>query len=325
MTNLKNVRVLVTGGSGFIGLHLVERLIKEDADIYVIKRPNSILTPWTKDILKKVKVYNVDISDFEKLKHIMKKIEPKKIFHLAAFTNVNRSFTVTNEAIKNNVQGTLNLLHSLENVDFDCFINTSTCEVYGNNPVPFTENQLPNPVSPYGASKYSAEVFCQFFYNTYNFPITILRPFTSYGEYQLCKMFIPQIIVSCLLKEDLKLTEGTQTREFNYVEDIVDGYIKTSITKRAIGEIINIGCGEEHSIKETVFKIIKLVGNDTKPLFGSIDYRENEIWRLFCDNTKAKKILKWEPKYSIERGLEKTIKWYSRQIKKDKNVVKFLR
>lgn len=312
------MKILITGGTGFIGTNLVKSLV-DDTEISIIKQPNSTIPSWSKNIFKKTKIYSVDICDLETLQKTIKNIEPEKIFHLAAYTGSGQTFTDADKSVQTNIQGTVNLLHSIENTDYECFVNMSTSEVYGNDTVPFKEEQNPNPISPYGISKFVAEMFCNIFHKTYGFPILNLRLFNPYGEFQPPNKIISKTIISCLLKKDIELVRGQITRDFIYIQDVVNVLIKASETKKAIGETINIGSGEEHSIKEIVTKIIDLMDNPIKPLFGVIPYRKNEIMRNYADIKKARKILNWEPKHSLDSGLKKTIGWYINQFKKEPN------
>lgn len=304
---LRDVRVLVTGAGGFIGSHLTNRLINGGAKVSVI---DIARTDNLKDIINKVDFYKTDIRDFESVRKVVKIIQPEKIYHLGALIDARSSFLNVEKVFQTNVQGSINLIRSLENVDYDCFVNTGACEEYGDNPVPFTEEQVPNPTSPYSASKTSITLFCKMCYKSYNFPMITLRPTIAYGPCQSPKMFIPELICSALLKQDFKMSKGEQTRDFVYVEDVVDAYIKASTKKNAIGEIINIGSKKEYTMKDVVFKVLNLMGNPIAPLIGALPYRPREIMRYCCDNSKAKAILDWVPKTDLDDGLKKTINWY---------------
>jgi nucleoside-diphosphate-sugar epimerase len=219
----------------------------------------------------------------------------------------------------------VNLLSALDRIDYEYFIHTGTNEEYGYNDVPFREDMKEKPTSPYSVSKCAGEMFCLMHHKAYGRPTVILRPFNAYGPWQSCNRIIPEVIVSSLLGEDIKMTGGEQTREFNYIDDIVEGIIKASKSRKAIGELINIGCGEEHSIRDVVKKIVGIVGNNNKILFGALPYRRNEIWRMFCDNSKARELLEWEPEHTLDRGLKKTIDWYRMEFRRDPDLIYYLR
>lgn len=315
---LEGERVLISGISGFIGSHLARRLVKEEAEVYGLVRKSSNL--WRiNNIKNQVSIYYADLKDFESVRRIIRDIQPLKIFHLAAYVDVSRSFDVVDKMIEDNIKGALNLLRALDGIEYDCFINTGTCEEYGDNLVPFREDQIPNPVSPYSASKVSTTMFCQMLYKTIGLPIITLRPFLTYGPGQESNMLIPSVIKSVIKNESFEMTEGEQTREFNYVDDIVEGFIKASISQRAIGEIINIGNGLEYKIKDVVQKILELMNSPVKPKIGVLNYRPGETWHFYCDNTKAMELLGWKPKVNLEDGLKMTINWFKKHyLREDK-------
>ena len=309
--NLNNAPVLITGANGFIGSHLTKKLVLLGAKVNIFIEPGTSLMR-IEEARSMIKIYSVDIRDFEKVKASVKKIKPVKIYHLAGCSDVTRSFDLIDKMIDVNLRGTMNILKAVKetNVRFDSFINTGTCEEYGDNTAPFRETQRPNPVSPYSASKVAATYFCQMLHKTQKMPITTLRPFLTYGPGQISNMLISSLIRKCLLNEDFKMTKGDQTRDFNYVLDIVDGYVKASTTKAAIGEIINLGSGHEYKIKDVVDLIVRLTKTKIKPQKGTLPYRAGEAMHFYSSSEKARKILKWQPKMSLYKGLKETIKWY---------------
>jgi UDP-glucose 4-epimerase len=313
--DLKGVSVLVTGANGFIGSHLTRRLLSLGAEISIFVRPQASL--WRiMDIKDKIKIYPVDIKDFETVKVSVKKIDPVKVYHLAAYVDVSRSFELIDEMIDNNIKGTVNVLMALKesNCNFDCFVNTGISEEYGDNEAPFLETQTPNPVSPYSASKVAGTYFCGMMHKTQCMPIVTLRPFLTYGPYQVSNMLIPGLIKKCLLNEEFQMTKGEQTRDVNYVGDIVDGYIKASLAKEAIGEIINLASGREHQVKDVARLIIGLIGTKVMPDMGILPYRAGETMHYYGSNAKAKKLLGWQSKVGLEEGLKTTISWYKEYL-----------
>lgn len=305
-STLRNTKVLVSGISGFIGSHLTRRLVKEGASVFGLVRNKSNLSR-IQDLKNQIKLHCADLRDFGSIQKVVHDIKPEKVFHLAAYVDVSRSFEVVDEMIEVNIKGTLNLLRALDGIDHNCFINTGTCEEYGDNPVPFREDQKPNPVSPYSASKVATTMFCQMLYKTQGLPIVTLRPFLTYGPGQESNMLIPSLIKKVLKGEVFEMTKGEQTREFNYVDDIVDGFVRASVTPGAVGEIINIGNGLEYRIRDVVEMILKLMDSPIKPKFGALAYRPGEAWHFCCDNTKAREILGWRPRVNLQDGLKMTI------------------
>src|SRR3989344_5894223 len=220
MKSLKGLRVMVTGYPGFVSMHLVARLKKEGALIFVLQNPFSKGDLLEKQIIKsRIKVFDVDITNFSSIQSCVKKIKPEIIFHLAAYTNAQRTSNIIDECIKVNIEGTANLLRALEKTRYKSFVNVSSSEVYGPISVPFKEVQRAQPISPYGMSKLAAEHICNFYFKIYHSPIVNLRISMIYGEFQPEDKIIPHLILSCLKKKDLQLTAGRQTRDFVYVED----------------------------------------------------------------------------------------------------------
>jgi nucleoside-diphosphate-sugar epimerase len=245
---------------------------------------------------------------------VVDKVRPEYVLHLGAFTHVGKSWHRVDECIQANVQGTVNLLQALARFEPRRFVYTGTSEIYGDIDVPFREDARVNPISPYSVSKYAGERFCQMFHQSYAWPIVMLRPFNAYGPGQTPDRIIPEIIVRGLRRQELKMTQGHQTREFNFVEDIADGFVLAATTPGVEGQVLNLGCGEEVSMRQLAQRILDLMGNPIEPQFGALPERPTEIHRMFCDNTKAREALGWAPRHSLDEGLKKTIEWFTEQL-----------
>jgi UDP-glucose 4-epimerase len=208
----------------------------------------------------------------------------------------------------------MTLLHAIieEKTALECFVNTGASEEYGDGLVPFREDQREIPVSPYSASKVAATYFCQMLHKSMGLPIITLRLFLTYGPYQDTNMFIPSLIQHCLERKDFPMTEGDQTREFNYVDDIVEAYLLAATNPNVIGEIINIGNGIEYSIRDVAEKIVNMMGNPIQLLIGALPKRAGETNHFFCNNEKAQKLLGWSPQIGLDEGLERTINRYKK-------------
>jgi Nucleoside-diphosphate-sugar epimerases len=302
-------RILVTGGSGFIASHLCNRLLNEGATVYITTKYFSII-----DNIRLANIWNeihpieADLRNPDSLKKL-KEIKPDIIYHLAAYNHVGDSFINISEAIDSNCKGTVNLMESYK--EYERFIYISSSEAYGSQTnVPFSESMSPFPISPYAIGKYSGELYSKMMLHVYKLPIVILRPFNAFGPFQSPRAVIAELILKCLAGEDILITEGIQTRDFNYVENLIDGFILAGWKQEALGEIINIGSGEEISIKSLTMKIHKLANSKSHIQVGALPYRPTEIWRMFADNKKAKKLLDWTPNFTLEEGLIKSIKWY---------------
>jgi len=327
---------LVTGATGFIGSHLAERLVAEGAEVTLSVEPGASQANVA-SILDRVRVHEVDLRDGQMVRQLVRECQPSRIYHLAA-VGVTEPGVDPTLAVQVNVMGTLNLLEALRETDCNCFINTGTCYEYGHhtppppappnfggleNPVPPKvggpggqhEDQMVDPINAYAASKSAAWLFCNMYHKTHGFPIVTVRPFTAYGPRQSKRALIPQTIISALRGEDFEMTSGEQTRDFTYVDDVVEGYIRASLSEKAIGQTINLGTGEERPIKEVVLKVLELMGHPVRPLIGALPYRPREIWRLYSDSSKARDLLGWQPQVSLEDGLKRTIEWYTETFK----------
>jgi nucleoside-diphosphate-sugar epimerase len=245
---------------------------------------------------------------------VARNVRPQVIFHMAAFTHVGKSWTRVDECIQTNVQGTVSLLEALHDVGYERFINFGTSEIYGDIPAPFREDAIVNPISPYAVSKYGAERFCRMFHRSYGWPLVMLRPFNAYGPGQTPDRVIPEIIARAVRGDELAMTQGRQTREFNYVTDLVDGFVRAAVKPGIEGEVINVGCGEDVSMRDLATTILDLMGNPITPKFGALPERPAEIMEMRCDNTKARTLLDWEPKHTLAEGLAKTIEWYKTEL-----------
>jgi len=318
MAALSESRVLVTGASGFIGSHLTRRLVAEGAEVHALTPAVSSVYPGRLlDLRDKIKLHEANITDRSAMDAVARDVRPSIIFHLAAYTHVGKSWQRVDECVQSNVQGTVNLLKALEPVGYDRFINTGTSEIYGDIDVPFREDAQVNPISPYSVSKYAAERYCRMFHQGLGWPIVLVRPFNAYGPAQSPDRIVPETIVRALRKHEMKTTSGRQTREFNYVEDLADGFVKLATRAGIEGQLFNLGCGEDVAIRDVVTMILDLMDNPIDPDIGALPDRPNEIWRMYCDNTRAREQLGWAPKHSLREGLEKTIEWYRAELDGD--------
>ena len=313
--SLKGKRVLVTGAAGFIGSHLTRRLVNDGAEVHVLTSSVSSVYPVRLvDLQGRIHVHEASLSDRDAMDTLVAGCQPSVIFHLGAYTHVGKSWHRIQECVETNIEGTVNLLQALGDLDYERFVSTGTSEIYGGIDVPFHEDAAVNPSSPYSVSKYTAELYCRILHDAHQWPIVMLRPFNAYGPAQSPDRIIPEIIVRALRGQELKMTQGRQTREFNFVDDLVDGFILAATTEGIDGELFNLGNGDEISMRDVATLILDIMGHPIEPAFGALPDRPGEIWRMYSDSTRARTRLGWKPSVSLREGLERTIAWYDQEL-----------
>jgi NAD dependent epimerase/dehydratase len=313
---MKKIKVLVTGADGFIGSHLVEHLVKRGYIVRALCQYNSFNDwGWLEDIHCKdeIEIYNGDIRDSYYCIELLKDIDI--VFHLAALIAIPYSYSAPDSYVDTNIIGTLNICKAAKANGNVRVIHTSTSEVYGTaKNVPINEDHPFQPQSPYSASKIAADAMAMSFYNAYNLPITIARPFNTYGPRQSARAVIPTIISQIANgANEIKLGDTSPTRDFNYVEDICKGFVAIAESDKTISESINIGSNTEISIKET-FNLIKELMNSNVSLIEDPDRlrpKDSEVFRLRCDDSKIRKLTGYKSQVNIRDGLQKTINWMS--------------
>ena len=327
---MKNKKILITGADGFIGSHLTEKLIRMGCDVRAMCLYNSFnswgwLDSINKKLLDKAEVVLGDVRDIKSVKKACKNID--YVFHLASLIAIPHSYNSPYSYLHTNAEGTMNILEACTDTNVTKIIHTSTSEVYGDiKKMPISESDKIFAKSPYSATKIAADQIAESYYSSFGLPVTIVRPFNTYGPRQSNRAIIPTIISQILDgKKQIKLGSLYPTRDFSYIDDTVNGFISAAISKNSIGETFNIGAGYEISIGDLFNVINKLCGSNAKIKTDSVRIRpkSGEVYRLKADNKKAKKIIKWEPKYSgksgLIRGLKNTIEWFS----KEENLCKY--
>lgn len=323
--NLKGKKVLITGAEGFIGSHLTERLVELGADVTALVQYNSFnnwgwIDTFDKNILSNIRVETGDIRELDCMNRIVKGQEV--VMHLAALIAIPYSYLSPMAYVRTNVEGTTNVLEACRLHDVQKIVHTSTSETYGTALyVPIDEKHPMQGQSPYSASKIGADNMADSFYRSFNMPIATIRPFNTYGPRQSARAVIPTIISQILAgKREIKLGSLTPTRDFNYVKDTAEAFVKIAESDASIGQVINAGSNYEISIGDTARKIIEIIGHDVKILCDEERLRpeKSEVNRLWADNTKIKELTGWEPKYSIDKGLEETVEWVKKNMDKFK-------
>ncbi len=314
-------KVLVTGADGFIGSHLTEQLVKTGADVRAFTYYNSFNTwGWidsfdkqTKDALE---IFSGDIRDPNGVSEAMKGVD--EVYHLAALIAIPFSYHSPDSYVDTNIKGTLNVLQAARNLETERVLVTSTSEVYGTAQyVPIDEKHPFQGQSPYSATKIGADRLAESFFRSFALPVTIVRPFNTYGPRQSARAVIPTIISQLLAgATEIKLGSLTPTRDFNYVKDTAKGFIEIAKCRKAIGEEINIATGVEISIGELANEMIRQINPAAQIVCDEQRIRpeKSEVERLLGDNKKIKALTCWQPEYNLEKGLAETIEWIKRNM-----------
>lgn len=320
-------RVLVTGAAGFIGSHLIEKLLNIGCNVKAFIHYNSInswgwLDSLSKDKLKEIEIFTGDIRDPNGVREAMKNIE--EVYHLAALIAIPFSYHSPDSYVDTNIKGTLNVLQAARDLDTKRILITSTSEVYGSAKfVPITEEHPYQGQSPYSATKIGADRLAESFYRSFSLPITIVRPFNTYGPRQSARAIIPTIIMQLLSgKNEIKLGALTPTRDFNYVKNTVNGFVEIAKSQNTIGEEINIASQREISIRNLAEELIKQLNPKAKIICEEerIRPKNSEVNRLLGSNEKLKKLTQWSEEYTFEEGIKETIEWF--KIKNNLNKYK---
>ena len=317
---LKNKRVLVTGAGGFIGSHLVERLLEEGCEVVAFVKYNSLnkwgwLDSFDKKVLDKIEIFIGDIRNADSVRKAIKDVDV--VFHLAALISIPYSYDSPESYVETNIKGTLNILQACLDYSVERVLITSTSEVYGTAKfVPITEDHPKQGQSPYSATKIGADHLAESFYKSFNLPVVIVRPFNTYGPRQSARAVIPTIITQLLSGYDeIKLGSLHPTRDLVYVKDTVEGFVRLAQCDNAIGNEVNIATQSEISIQDLAIKLINKINPDAKIVSEDLRIRpqNSEVERLLGSNEKLKEITRWIPETDIDRGLELTIDWFKNE------------
>ena len=310
----KDKTILITGVTGFVGSCLARHLIKNNfSNVNTIIRENS--NRWRiRDIEDKLKIYKCDLLENLKLLKIISEIKPEVIFHLATHGSFTKTQNDAKQIYKTNLFGLINLLSACAKVDFELFVNTGSSSEYGKKSRPMEETDLLEPYNDYGISKASATLYCQNFSLKNKLQIVTLRLFSPYGYYDDKQRLIPYLILSCLNYDVPIILKPTAVRDYIFIEDVIDSYIKTMDLKNIYGQIFNVGSGKQYIIKEVVEKIINLFKIDVEPeLYCNNDLDdESPVW--ISNNQKTNEALGWYPINSLDQGLEKSIDWFKQNL-----------
>lgn len=309
-------KVLVTGSEGFIGSHLVETLVARGYDVRAFVLYNSFnswgwLEELPKNVMENVEVFTGDVRDPNAVRSALKGMDA--VLHLAALIAIPYSYYAPDAYVDTNIKGTLNVLQGSRDLGIERVLVTSTSEVYGTAQyVPIDESHPYQGQSPYSATKIAADRLAEAFYRSFELPVTIVRPFNTYGPRQSARAVIPTIITQLLTgSETIKLGSLTPTRDFNYVKDTAAGFLALLESNKTIGEEINIATQHEISIGDLAKELIRQINPNAKIECDEQRIRpsKSEVQRLLGSNEKIKTLTDWEPEYTFEQGIAETISW----------------
>jgi len=309
------MRILVTGATGFIGSRLVERLTEQSGhDLYSMQR--YVTGRYVLGGDHRVKTVFCDLRDNFAVRCAMREVQPEVVFHLAALSAVSYSYDHPNEVLDTNLNGTVNLAESClrEVPHFKQFLFASTSETYGNSDGPRSEDTPQFPNSPYSVSKLAAEKYILYMYDAYKFPCTVLRPFNTYGRRDNTHFMVERMLVQMLRGDTVKLGDPTPERDLIYVEDHVDAYLSCFNHPKALGQSFNFGTGEKITVRAVAEKMAALTGFKGQILWDTIPRRPLDIHVLYGDSKKAKSVLGWTPKFSLDEGLKLTMEFWRKKL-----------
>jgi dTDP-glucose 4,6-dehydratase len=315
-----NRTALVTGAGGFIGSHLVEALLARGARVRAFVRYNSradigLLSLVPTGLRERLETIAGDLRDPHAIAAAAQDVS--HIFHLGALIAIPYSYLHPREVVETNVMGTLNVLMAARQSDVERVVHTSTSEVYGTAlTVPISETHPLQGQSPYSASKIGADKVAESFWLSYGTPVVTVRPFNTYGPRQSARAVIPTIITQALARDEIRLGALSPRRDFTYVTDTVDGFLRAADAKQVLGTTINVGSGREITIGDLAHTVVRLVGRELSIVTDEQRLRpeKSEVRRLLADNNKAAKLLGWSPHTSLEQGLSATIEWISQHL-----------
>jgi dTDP-glucose 4,6-dehydratase len=318
--NWKDKKTLVTGAGGFIASHLVERLVSEGAQVRAFVRYNSRndmgMLKWiAPQILAQVEVVQGDLRDVEAVRNAVKGVDT--VFHLGALIAIPYSYVNPREVIDVNIMGTLNVLMAARDFNVRRVVHTSTSEVYGTAQyVPIDEKHPLQGQSPYSASKIGADKIAESFYRSFEVPVVTLRPFNTYGPRQSTRAVIPTIITQALTRDEVKLGSLDPSRDFTFVHDTADGFVRAAAAEGILGQEINLGNDNTIRIGDLAEKIFTILGKTPTVVTDSQRIRPNksEVMKLWASHQKASELIGWEPRASLDQGLRATIEWIAAHI-----------
>lgn len=313
--SINGKKVLITGGAGFIGANFVYKFLELGYSVAVFEK-RGVNFRRIEKIRKNIHIYYPNLLDYKETKEIIKKIKPDIVLHFATYGAYQSKQQDIQTTIDTNLLGTINLINSCSKIPFDCFINTGTNSEYGIKEKPMKETDILEPNNLYGITKAAATMYCQNMAKKHNLPIITVRPFAVYGYFEEQERLVPTIIKSCVANNELKLSSPDSVRDFIFIEDLINAYLAIiKNAKKIKGQVFNVGSGKQHTINQVVNIGKKITHSKIKPIYGQVQKAQIEpkIWQ--ADISKAKKMLQWKLKYTLEQGLKKDVEWFKDNLK----------
>ena len=300
------MRALVTGGNGFIGRHLVSALLARGDEVAVVDQlpPEKLASD---PLLGRTRYLQANLTVPNEATNAIGAVRPERVFHLASAVDVRRDLSLIDDQVRSTQMTAIHVARACLDHGVERLVHVGTCEEYGNGTAPFREDQDPAPVSPYSAAKAAATAFVRMLCSSFGLRAVVVRPFLTYGPGQGLNQMIPALIHSALAGRDFPMTGGEQTREFNYVDDIVAGMLLAAEKPGVEGQIINLGCAEPRRIRDVASLVVRLMGDPIRIEFGKLPYRPGETWEFYCSNERARTLLGYAPQVPLEEGLQRTI------------------
>jgi len=316
----KGRQVLVTGAGGFIASHLIERLVRDGAQVRAFVRYNSrndvgMLRLISPEVFSALEVMRGDLRDVEAVRKAVKNTDT--VFHLGALIAIPYSYVNPREVIDVNIMGTLNVLMAARDSNVRRVVHTSTSEVYGTAQyTPIDEKHPLQGQSPYSASKIGADKIAESFYRSFDVPVVTLRPFNTYGPRQSARAVIPTIITQALTRDEVKLGSLDPMRDFTFAADTANGFVRVAEADNVLGQEINLGNDDTIRIGDLAEKIFKIIGKTPKIITDQQRVRpgKSEVMKLWASHQKAKELIGWEPQITLDEGLKRTIEWLSTHL-----------
>lgn len=307
-------KVLVTGGTGFVGANFVYRFLERGDEVHLLVRPEARF--WRIEPVKeRVTLHTVDLAKEEEVQKFISGLKPEIILHFATYGAYQGREQDVETTVRTNVQGTANLMRACAEVGFECFINTGTTSEYGEKDHPMREDELLEPNNLYGVTKATATMFGQFMARKYDLSLVTMRLFSVYGYYEDPRRLVPVVIKACLENSPLSLASASFVRDFIFIEDVMTAYdAAIAHSKNVKGEVFNVGTSVQRTIGDVVAVAKNITGAAIEPSYGAMGAVQHEPGMWVADITKIKAILGWEPSFSLEKGMEKNIEWFRRNL-----------